>query len=135
MSQSNTTENDSLKMMLQGVDPAWRAGATIYLALYTADPGEAGSAITNEGAYTGYARVAITKASGWTDGGSTFTNAGLLQFPQCTGGSETLTHGGLVTTASGAGQLLISGALGANLAVSNLIQPQFAIGAVSVVAD
>lgn len=135
MSASNTTENDLLKLMLQGTDPAWRAGANQYLALFTADPGEAGTAITSEAAYTGYARKIIVKATDWTDGGSTFTNAVLLQLPQCTGGTETLTHGALVTTASGAGQIIVSGALGASLNVANLIQPQFAIGAVSVTVD
>ena len=39
MSLSNTTENAALKMFLQGADPAYRAGATQYLALFTADPG------------------------------------------------------------------------------------------------
>lgn len=135
MSKANTTENDILKMLLQGTDPAWRAGATIYLALYTADPGEAGTAITNEATYTNYARVAITKASGWSDGGSSFTNSGLLQFPQCGVSGNTITHVGLVSTASGAGQLFVSGALNASLAVANLIQPQFAIGALTITED
>lgn len=67
MSKSNTTENDVLKAILQGTDPSWRAGANLYLALYTADPGEAGTAITNETAYTNYARQTIVKATGWTD--------------------------------------------------------------------
>lgn len=70
MSMSNTTENDVLKMMLQGTDPSWRAGATQWIALHTADPGEAGSAVTSEATYTSYARVAVTKSSGWTDAGS-----------------------------------------------------------------
>lgn len=135
MSKSNTTENDILKAMLVGTDPSWRAGATIYLALYTADPGEAGTAITNESAYGSYARVAITKASGWTDGGSTFSNSGLLQFPECSSGTETITHCGLVTTVSGSGQLIVSGALTASRAVSSGIQPQFAIGALTIVED
>lgn len=43
MSMSNTTENATLKMHLQGTDPSYRAGATQYLALFTADPGESGS--------------------------------------------------------------------------------------------
>lgn len=135
MSMSNTTENDILSAILEGTDPAWRAGATIYVALYTADPGEAGTAVTNESAYTSYARVAVTKATGWTDGGSTFSNAALVQFPQCTGGSETITHFGLVTTSAGAGQLLVSAALSSSLAVSSGIQPQFAAGALTVTAD
>lgn len=135
MSLSNTTENDLLKMMLQGTDPSWRAGATGYVALYTADPGEAGTAVTNEATYTSYARVAITKATAWTDNGSTFNNASLIQFPQCSGGTNTITYFGIVTTASGAGQLLASGALSSSLSVSSGIQPQFAANALSVTAD
>lgn len=135
MSKSNVTENDILKMMLQGVDPAWRAGATIYVALYTADPGEAGTAITSEATYGGYARVGVAKASGWSDGGSTFSNSGLVQFPQCTSGSNAITHFGLVTSPSGAGQLITSGALSSTLNVSSGIQPQFAPGDLDVTED
>jgi len=135
MSKSNTTENDVLKMILQGTDPAWRAGATAYIALHTADPGEAGTAITSEATYTSYARVAATKASAWTDSGSSFTNAALIQFPQCTGGTNALTHFSIVTTASGAGQILYSGALTATLNVASGIQPQFAAGDLEVTED
>lgn len=134
MSKANTTENDVLKMILQGTDPAYRAGANLYLALFTADPGEAGS-IANEATYTSYARVALVKATAWTDGGSTFSNAGLIQFPQCTGGSNLITHVALITTASGAGQILYKGALNSSLTVTNLIQPQFAIAALSISED
>jgi len=135
MSMSNTTENDVLKMMLQGTDPSWRAGATQWIALHTADPGEAGSAVTSEATYTSYARVAVTKSSGWTDGGATFSNAALVQFPQCTGGSNAITHFSVVTSSSGAGQILVSGALSATLNVATGIQPQFAIGDLDVSAD
>lgn len=135
MSMSNTTENDILKMMLEGDDPAWRAGATLYIALHTADPGEAGSAVTSEATYTSYARVAVTKATAWTDGGSIFSNAALVQFPQCTGSTNAITHFSVVTTASGAGQILVSGALSATLNVASGIQPQFAAGDLDVTAD
>lgn len=135
MSKSNTTENDILKAVLQGTDPSWRAGASLYLALYTADPGETGTAITNETAYTDYARQTLTKATAWTDSGSSFTNAALIQFPQCGVTGATLTHVAVVTTASGAGQIIYSGALNSSLAVANLIQPQFAIGALTITED
>lgn len=135
MSMSNTTENDVLKAILVGTDPSWRAGATLYIALHTADPGEAGTAVTSEATYTGYARVARTKSSGWTDGGSSFANAALAQFPQCTAGTNAITYFSVVTTASGAGQILVSGALSATLNVSAGIQPQFAIGDLVVNAD
>ena len=63
---------------------------------------------------------------------STASNAALVQFPAATGGSETETWVGIGTAASGAGVLLYRFALTASLAVSNLIQPQFAIGAIQV---
>lgn len=134
MSLSNTTENAVLKMFLQGTDPSYRAGATQYLALFTADPGETAS-LASEADYTGYSRVALTKASAWTDGGSSFTNAALVQFGACTAGNNTISHFAVVDTASGAVNMMISGALSGNLAVSSGIQPQFAAGALSVGAD
>jgi hypothetical protein len=51
-----------LKAHLQGTDPSYRAGATQYLALFTGDPGESAS-LAAEANYTGYARVALTKAT------------------------------------------------------------------------
>ena len=134
MSKSNTTENDVLKANLKGTDPAWRSNANRWIALYTSDPGEAGTAVTNETVNTNYARVIVAIAD-WTDGGSTFTNATLLQFLACGVTGATITHVAVVTTASGAGQILYSGALNAPLTVSSLIQPQFAIGALSVSED
>ena len=134
MSKSNATENDVLKANLKGTDPAWRANANRYLALFTGDPGEAGTATTSETAYTNYARVAVPVAD-WTDGGSVFTNTNLLQFPVCGVTGATITHVAIVTTSSGAGQILYSGPLSSPLAVANLIQPQFAPGALSVTED
>jgi cytosine/uracil/thiamine/allantoin permease len=134
MSKSNATENDVLKANLKGTDPAWRGNANRYIALYTADPGEAGTATTNETAYTNYARVAVSVAD-WTDGGSTFSNTNLIQFPECGVTGATLTHVAIVTTASGAGQILYSGELNSPLAVANLIQPQFAAGNLTVSED
>ncbi|MEO8753120.1 MAG: hypothetical protein ABI624_10620 [Casimicrobiaceae bacterium] len=135
MSMSNTTENDVLLAMLTGTDPAWRDDVNAWIALHTADPGEAGSAVTSEATYTSYVRVQLTRATAWTDGGSTFSNAGLIQFPQCSGGTNAITHFSVVTTSSGAGQILVSGALSATLNVSSGIQPQFGIGDLDVNAD
>ena len=134
MSLSNTTENAALKMFLQGTDPSYRVGATQYLALFTADPTESGS-VANEANYTGYARVALTKATAWTDGGSIFSNSALIQFGACTAGSNTITHFAVVDTASGAVAMMISGALSASLNVSAGIQPQFAAAALTITAD
>ena len=134
MSMSNTTELAALAAFLQGTDPSYRAGATQYLALFTADPGESAS-LAAEATYTGYARVALTKATAWTGGANPFTNAALIQFGQCTAGTNAITHFAVVDTASGAVAMMISGALSATLNVAAGIQPQFAIAALSVSAD
>ena len=135
MSMSNTTENDVLEMICKGTDPSWRAGATGYWALFTADPGESGS-LAAECNYTGYARVAQTKATAWTDGGSTFSNAALVQWPQCTGApNNDATHFAWVSSASGATAYMVSGALSDTLSISNGIQPQAAAGALQITAE
>lgn len=134
MSASNATENDVLKMICQGTDPAWRAGATGYWALFTADPGEAGS-LAAECNYTGYARVAQTKATAWTDGGSSFSNAALVQWPQCTAGANDATHFAWVSSASGATAYMQSGPLSATLSISAGIQPQAAAGQLQLTAE
>lgn len=134
MSLSNTTETAVLDAFLRGVDPSYRAGATQHLALFTADPGETAS-LAAEATYTGYARVALTKASAWTGTSSPFTNANLIQFGACTAGTNALTHFAVVDTASGAVSMMISGALASTLNVSSGIQPQFAGGALSISAE
>lgn len=135
MTKSDTTENDTLKCILRGVDPSWRSNATLYVALHSADPGETGTQTTSEVAYTNYARQPITKATGWTDGGSTFTNAALIQFPVCGVTGATARYVSIGTVDSGAGQILYSGQLSADLTIALNIQPQFAIGALSVQED
>ncbi|MEO8094708.1 MAG: hypothetical protein ABI632_07220 [Pseudolysinimonas sp.] len=136
MSKGNTAENDVLKALLGGVDPGYRANANRFLSLHTADPGEAGTQLTSETAYTGYARVAIATGA-WTDGGSTFSNTNLLQFGQCTAApGAAITHVAIGTvTTGGAGEILYSGALNASLAIAVLIQPQFAAFALTVSED
>lgn len=134
MSMTNTTEVAVLAMILQGTDPSWRAGATQYLALFTADPTETGS-LAGEANYTGYSRIALTKASAWTGGGNPFTNANLIQAGACTAGNNALTHFAVVDTASGAVNMCLVGALSATLNVSAGIQPQFAAGTLSIGAD
>lgn len=146
MSKSNTFENDFLKLIFQNVDAALIGDATgvrgssvagnLYIGLHTGDPGEAGDQTTNEATYTSYARVAVVRsAGGWTVTNNTVENAGIISFPQCTGGSNTITHFSIGTASAGAGKLLFKGALTSSLAISNGITPQFAAGALDVTED
>lgn len=139
MSKSNAWETALLNLVFNNTDAANIGDATglrgsstagsLYVSLHTADPGEAGNQTTNECAYTSYARVAVARtAGGWTISGNAVTNAALIQFPQCTGSSETATYFGIGTASSSTGVLLYKGALSASLAISSGIQPQFAAG-------
>lgn len=146
MSKGNTFENELLLLIFNntaialigdasGLQPSATAGS-LYIALHTGDPGEAGTATTSEAAYTSYARVAVARSgAGWTVSGNAVSNAALVQFPQCTGGSETLTHFSVTTASSGGTKLLYKGALSSSLAVSSGIQPQFAIGDLDITED
>lgn len=106
----------------------------LYLSLHTSDPGVGGSQTTNETSYTNYARVAVARSgSGWTAASSGATsNAALVQFAQCGASGATITHVAIGTASSSTGKVLYAGALSSSLAVSNGVQPQFAIGALDV---
>lgn len=104
----------------------WNANTDLWIALHTADPGEAGTAITSEATYGSYARIVLTRASDFTVSGNQVSNANLEQFAQCTSGSNTITHASIVDTASGAGNIIVRAALNTSIPVSTGIQPQFA---------
>ena len=146
MSKGNTFENDLLLLIFNNTDAALIGDATglrgssvagsLYVSLHTGDPGEAGTQTTSECAYTSYARVAVARtAGGWTVTGNAVTNAALVQFPQCTGSSETATYFAIGTASSGTGKILYKGALSASLAISSGIQPQFGATTLSGTED
>jgi hypothetical protein len=146
MSKSNTFENELLLLVYNNTNMANVGDATglrgsttagsLYVALHTADPGEAGSQSTSEISYTGYARVAVARSgSGWTVSGNTVTNAAAVTFGACTAGSGTATYFSVGKESSGATVIIHSGALTASLAISAGITPAFAIGQLSVSED
>ena len=97
-------------------------------------PGEAGISTTNEATYTSYAAVTVDRAiADWTVTGATVANDNLIQFPQCPGGTNTITH--VSITPQGSTTILLSGALSSSLAVSSGIQPQFAASALAAVLE
>ena len=118
-----------------GIQNSATAGS-FYISLHTGDPGEAGDQTTNEATYTSYARVAVARSgAGWTIASANCSNAAAITFPACTGGTNTITHFGIGSDSSGAGNLFFKGALSASLAVSSGITPSFAIGELDVNLD
>lgn len=128
MAKGATTENDLLKLIFNSTALSGSWGTNLYVALHTADP-SAGNQSTSEVSYTGYARVAVTRAdnTAWTVSTNTAQNAGVVAFGQATSGSFpiTATHFSIGLSASGAGQIVYSGALGSSLVINNNIIPEF----------
>lgn len=132
MSKGNTFENDLLLLIFNATaianiaDNAASSPLTnLYVSLHTGDPGEAGNQTTNECAYTSYARVAVARSgSGWTVTGNSVSPAANIDFPEATGGTETATHFGVGTAASGTGKLLYKGAISPNISISTGVTPR-----------
>lgn len=148
MSATNAFETALLTLYFNNTDHANIGDASglqnsatagvFYVSLHTGDPGEAGDQTTSEATYTSYARVSVNRASGaggWTVSGNNVSNTSAITFPAATGGSNTITHFGIGSASSGAGNLFFKGALNSSIAVSNGITPEFAAGDLDINAD
>jgi hypothetical protein len=132
LSKSNTFENDLLQLIFNAVAIANLANnatasplTNLYVALHTADPGEAGVQNTSEVTYTGYARVAVARtAGGWTITGNSVSPTSNIEFGECTAGTGTATHASIGVAASGATKILYKGALTPTIAYNVGVIPR-----------
>jgi hypothetical protein len=151
MSKSNQWESDLLLLAFNntaaagignagGLQPSAVAGS-FYVALHTADPGEAGVQTTSEATYTGYARQAVARSgAGWTVSGTAPTqvaNAAAITYPACTAGGDSLTHFSVGDDLAGGGKIRYIGTLtGSPVVVSTVnTPPSFAIGVLIITED
>lgn len=135
MSKSNAFENQVVALAFNATVLPW-VNANLFVALHTADPGEAGDQTTNEATYTGYARVGVSRdGAGWTVSGSQASNTAEVTFAECTGGENDITHVSLGLLASGASQILYKGALTDLIKISNLGTIRFPAGTIVVQED
>lgn len=135
MSFSNDAETAVLEQVFKGIALPWNANTDLWIALYTADPGEVGTAVTNEATYGSYARIALSRSTDFTVAANQVSNASLEQFAACSSGTNTITHAAVVTSSSGAGTIIARAALSSPIVVSSGVQPQFAGGALSFTLD
>jgi hypothetical protein len=132
MSKGDTFENDLLKLIFNATAIANLADnaatsplTSLFVALHTADPGEAGNQSTSEATYTSYARVAVARTSGgWTITGSSVSPAANINFPTGTGGGGTATHASIGVATSGATKILYSGPISPNIVMGSGVTPQ-----------
>ena len=132
MSKSNAFESDLLNLIFNATaiaNIADNAGTSpltnLYVSLHTADPGEAGNQSTNETAYTSYTRVAVARtAGGWTVTGNSVSPVAAIDFPECTGGTSTITHFAVGTASTGTGKILYAGTVTPNISVASNVTPR-----------
>lgn len=131
MSKANTFENDLMKLIFNATAIANIADnaassplANLFVALHTADPGEAGDQTTSEATYTSYARVSVARtAGGFTVTANSVSPVTDISFPACTGGTNTITHFSIGVATSGASKILYSGTVSPNIAVATGVTP------------
>lgn len=132
MSKSNSAENSILALIFNAT--TWANVAinatsgpltTLKVSLHDADPGEAGDQTTNEATYGGYARVSVNRTTGgWVVTNNSVSPVSAIEFPECTAGSNTITHFGVGSASSGAGVLYYSGTVTPNISVSSGVTPR-----------
>ena len=134
MSKSNSWENGLLLLLFNntafanvgdasGLQPSGTAGS-LYVSLHTGDPGDAGDQENNEANYTGYVRVAVARnGSACVVTNNEVSPASDITFGTCTAGTNSVTHFGIGTAASGPGVLLYSGSVTPTISVTNTVTP------------
>jgi hypothetical protein len=116
------------------------ADGSFYIALYESNPDEGQTG--TECSYTGYARTAVARNTGWTISGTNpvnVTNAAQIGGTgnwDCTGGSATVTHFGICLSATpNTDDAIVVGELSSPVNISSGIDPVFAAGALDVDFD
>jgi hypothetical protein len=138
MSKGNTFENDILKLIFTPAangsnianlaDNAQTGALTsLFVALHTADPGEAGNQDTTPATYNSYARVAVARTTGgWSVINNEVKPIADITFPAATSGTvqQTITHFSIGVAASGATKILYKGTVSPALVVSEGVTPR-----------
>lgn len=124
--KTNYLEDALLNAVLRNI--SFTSPATVYVGLFTADPGEAGS-LAAEVAAGEYTRMAVTFGA---PSGGTCANTGIITFPTAVGSWGIITYGAIVDSALPGGNVLYAGALAAPKTVDPGDTVSFAIGALTV---
>lgn len=150
MTKGNAFETDLLTLLFNNTNIANIGDATglqgsttagsFWVRLYTSAVVVDDATIGTEAAYTGYVSggVAVARsAGGWTISGNNCSNTAAITFGACTAGTETIRYFAIWKDNSTGtdSHRLYWGQLTSDLAVSNGITPEFAIGALDVNED
>jgi|TARA_B110000483_G_C18020956_1_gene474990 hypothetical protein len=107
---SDFTENQIVEHFLRSNNQD-TTGRTLYLGLFTSDPGESGYA--NEATYTGYARQEITFTA--IDASGNTSNQGIITFPANLGTTQIIADAAVFDSLTvGTGNQILHGGLTAD---------------------
>lgn len=150
MSKGTSFENELLLLLFNnsdmlligdagGITGSGGAGS-FWIRLYTDAVTTDDDTLGTEAAYTGYStggQAVARTAGGWTIAADNASNTAAITFDPCTGGSETIKFFAIFRSAAihTEADRLYWGQLTSDLAVSNGITPEFAIGALDVNED
>ncbi len=121
---SNYLENALINATLRNT--TYTSPATVYVGLYTSDPGEGNTGTEVSG--TSYARQSVTFGA---PSNGVSTNSAAVEFPQAGGSWGTVSHIGILD-ASSSGNLLYYTALDASKTIDTGDVFRIAIGSLSV---
>lgn len=131
MSKGNTFESELLALIFNATaiadlaeDDTTSPAISLTVALHTSDPGEGGDQSTNETAYTGYSRVAVSRdGSGWVVTANSVSPQSDIDFGECTGSpGSPITH---FSVGTGVGnKLLYSGTVTPNITMNTGVIPR-----------
>lgn len=133
MSKSNQFEDDLLKLIFNGTSITGLADnaasapiGQLYMALHTADPGEAGNQSTSEVSYTGYSRVGVLRTTaGWIVSSGSVSPAAPVEFGEMTAGAAgTATFASVGTAVNGSGKILYRGQITPSISYAVGTQPR-----------
>ncbi len=131
MSKGNNLENDILALIFNATtipdmaeNDTTSPAVNLSVALHTADPGEAGTQLTSETAYTGYARVNVARtAGGWVVTANSVSPAANIDFGECTASpGAAITHFSVGTGVSN--ELLYYGTVTPNITMAVGVIPR-----------
>lgn len=107
-----------------------------YLALLTALPTDTDTAGSlSEATYTGYVRLALSPSDMSAASGGSKTNSATLTFAACTASTSTIVAIALVSSSSGAGDLIMYGAVPTVVVSTTQTPPTIAPGGLVLTLD
>ncbi len=127
MSKTDFLEDSMLNHVLRNT--AYTPASTIYVALFTATPGEAGGGTEVTG--NNYARKAVTFGA---PSAGTITNSADVVFDQASGSWGTISYFALFDALTN-GNMLYYGALTSSKTINSGDQLKFAAGGITVTED